>query len=59
MASLLNQDIRVDTSWTSFQPIKMRITHIPTGIVVTGEGYSQVKLREELMVALEAKFVQP
>ncbi len=51
--SVMNEkDLRIDVyrpgreGWGSCY---MRITHMPTGIVVSGEGISQIRLREKLL----------
>lgn len=47
------KEIRVDVYVNAGPTLWMRLVHLPTGTTVTGEGVSQIKLREELLAQLE------
>lgn len=48
------KEVRVDTFTGGVNlPVKMRLVHLPTGVVVEGSGKSQSRLRRQLLVSLE------
>jgi protein subunit release factor A len=49
------KDLRIDTFTNSSPLVRMRITHVPTGISVLGEGDSKSGLRRKLMKELTEK----
>lgn len=49
------RDIEITTFTNSSDSIGMRLTHLPTGISVKGEGKSRFKLKESLMVELKER----
>jgi protein subunit release factor A len=49
------REIRLDTYTNGTASRFIRLTHLPTGIVVSGEGRSQYKLRMRLMEELRIK----
>lgn len=47
------KDLRVDTFRAGFQgPRSVRITHLPTGLVETAEGTSEIAAKSEALTAL-------
>ena len=49
------KDIRIDTYSNSFAEVKMRLTHLPTGLSVNGLGIGRYKLKAALMKELKKK----
>lgn len=49
------KELRIDTFSNSSSEVVIRITHMPTGTTVSGEGVGRYRLREKLMRELEEK----
>lgn len=52
MIAINMADVRVDVFTNSTPIVFMRMLHIPTGIVVEGDGTSRHRLRQELLEEL-------
>jgi protein subunit release factor A len=52
------KDLRIDTFTSSSPLVRMRITHVPTGLSVLGEGDSKSGLRRKLMKELAEKVAE-
>jgi hypothetical protein len=49
------RDLRIETQSNSSPSVLMRVTYVPTGEQVEGEGMSRFRLKRKLIAELEHK----